>query len=117
MRTVGCRALVTCEVYVFFFLMIRRPPRSTLFPYTTLFRSLVTTPAATSSRSASRRRCGPNEVAAARSAVNDAPCARSRSEEHTSELQSRQYLVCRLLLEKKTYADAQRESPRAVEEQ
>src|SRR5215813_14591027 len=67
----------------FFFLMIRRPPRSTLFPYTTLFRSrprrwrhVV--------RSGSRHRC-----------------RQPRSEEHTSELQSRPHLVCRLLLEKK----------------
>src|SRR5258707_13323990 len=70
----------------FFFLMIRRPPRSTLFPYTTLFRSTC--------------------VQAASSAVlrffgSDARPMRIRSEEHTSELQSRQYLVCRLLLEKK----------------
>src|SRR5476651_2859176 len=66
----------------FFFLMIRRPPRSTLFPYTTLFRS---------------RRRPP------RSAGCSGRCRRTplRSEEHTSELQSRQYLVCRLLLEKK----------------
>src|SRR6476620_11971741 len=67
----------------FFFLMIRRPPRSTLFPYTTLFRS---SPAPR--RRSARRRCGRRR------------CTR-RSEEHTSELQSRQYLVCRLLLEKK----------------
>src|SRR3712207_7164690 len=89
--------------------MIRRPPRSTLFPYTTLFRSTadvlwqngrrhtpggrslspagrVLTPGATR---ADRRRCHPARRAGA------------RSEEHTSELQSRQYLVCRLLLEKK----------------
>src|SRR6266571_5664410 len=67
----------------FFFLMIRRPPRSTLFPYTTLFRSAVAAPRAT---------CG--------SACTPAPCD-SRSEEHTSELQSHVNLVCRLLLEKK----------------
>src|SRR5476651_2748278 len=70
--------------FLFFFLMIRRPPRSTLFPYTTLFRSspkLWTN----SSRKISRR---PRSTS-------------PRSEEHTSELQSRQYLVCRLLLEKK----------------
>src|SRR3712207_7913345 len=71
----------------FFFLMIRRPPRSTLFPYTTLFRSR---------RSAMR----PGSRAAP-PATSSAPSGRSRSEEHTSELQSRQYLVCRLLLEKK----------------
>src|SRR3712207_8767502 len=69
--------------------MIRRPPRSTLFPYTTLFRS--------------RR---PDRVAAAAPGLllggqRAPPDRRGRSEEHTSELQSRQYLVCRLLLEKK----------------
>src|SRR6266511_5291880 len=67
--------------YFFFFLMIRRPPRSTLFPYTTLFRSALNR--------------------------NSRPCfwpkypRKCRSEEHTSELQSRENLVCRLLLEKK----------------
>src|SRR3712207_8012217 len=66
--------------------MIRRPPRSTLFPYTTLFRS----GGALSGRSSQ----------ADPSAPGSAP-GRTRSEEHTSELQSRQYLVCRLLLEKK----------------
>src|SRR3712207_7386765 len=97
-------------MYNFFFLMIRRPPRSTLFPYTTLFRS--------------RRRCGLvrwvswSSVAASDSraaSISSWICRGSRgtatdcqtsarparSEEHTSELQSRQYLVCRLLLEKK----------------
>src|SRR5215813_12343896 len=69
---------------VFFFLMIRRPPRSTLFPYTTLFRS---TPA-----TQGRARCPGSR--------RSAP-PRARSEEHTSELQSRPHLVCRLLLEKK----------------
>src|SRR6266511_5710714 len=68
---------------LFFFLMIRRPPRSTLFPYTTLFRS---TPA------------GPRAVR--EPGVPARPDER-RSEEHTSELQSRENLVCRLLLEKK----------------
>src|SRR5258707_10611518 len=78
---------------LFFFLMIRRPPRSTLFPYTTLFRSLAAARAA-ASRSGSRER-------AARCRARRAARGRGRSEEHTSELQSRQYLVCRLLLEKK----------------
>src|SRR3712207_8890214 len=88
---------------VFFFLMIRRPPRSTLFPYTTLFRS--------QRRSASRVSAMPARKAS-RSAVMgsllgtgaadvERQAAARRSEEHTSELQSRQYLVCRLLLEKK----------------
>src|SRR3989442_9394276 len=80
--------------------MIRRPPRSTLFPYTTLFRSksAPTTRSARGPGSHSRgapptaRRCTP-----VRRAVGGAP----RSEEHTSELQSRPHLVCRLLLEKK----------------
>src|SRR5215210_8616813 len=78
--------------FLFFFLMIRRPPRSTLFPYTTLFRS---------------------DVADARAPLADVEVehlarlravgarADARSEEHTSELQSPMYLVCRLLLEKK----------------
>src|SRR5215469_17878133 len=75
--------LIWCFVvfcFFFFFLMIRRPPRSTLFPYTTLFRSAP--------RHRWRRRWPPCR-----------PC--TRSEEHTSELQSRRDLVCRLLLEKK----------------
>src|SRR3712207_8568761 len=92
-----------CRVWRYkciFFLMIRRPPRSTLFPYTTLFRS--------------RLRHGPGSVRGptTQDRVLTDPasnsrrqftswCASSRSEEHTSELQSRQYLVCRLLLEKK----------------
>src|SRR5437667_11207632 len=74
---------------LFFFLMIRRPPRSTLFPYTTLFRSP-----------------GPNKLAGKRSAalpegLLQAAASHARSEEHTSELQSHHDLVCRLLLEKK----------------
>src|SRR3712207_7643377 len=86
-----CRR-VTHRLCIFFFLMIRRPPRSTLFPYTTLFRSGAWRSSATwSSRRPRRSVCRP------------ARCSppRRRSEEHTSELQSRQYLVCRLLLEKK----------------
>src|SRR5689334_24687566 len=75
--------------------MIRRPPRSTLFPYTTLFRSL--------SRQLTRLRSG-NRVGQARhhlSQIRRHPLCRIRSEEHTSELQSQFHLVCRLLLEKK----------------
>src|SRR3712207_7145188 len=87
--------------------MIRRPPRSTLFPYTTLFRSSRRSP--TSTASTSRRR-GPTSTRTTRTCsctARTATASRSptgtgtRSEEHTSELQSRQYLVCRLLLEKK----------------
>src|SRR5258707_9954702 len=77
---------------IFFFLMIRRPPRSTLFPYTTLFRSDHLLQAPREPVGSSYRGGGP---------ARDRRRARDRSEEHTSELQSRQYLVCRLLLEKK----------------
>src|SRR3712207_7509904 len=81
--------------------MIRRPPRSTLFPYTTLFRSspALTTCAAALARLTATVRV----VVAEKLSVSTPPPASSivRSEEHTSELQSRQYLVCRLLLEKK----------------
>src|SRR3712207_9428365 len=97
-------------VQLFFFLMIRRPPRSTLFPYTTLFRS------APPGRSPGpfTPRCPPGPVHPGLSTPGCPPwclgqepppdlvvLAAQRSEEHTSELQSRQYLVCRLLLEKK----------------
>src|SRR2546429_6763225 len=90
--------------FFFFFLMIRRPPRSTLFPYTTLFRSRGPRQA---------RRAGFRRSHKARPAQCHRPPARrgsrsaairrmaERSEEHTSELQSRLHLVCRLLLEKK----------------
>src|SRR5438874_9011328 len=77
-------------IFLFFFLLIRRPPRSTLFPYTTLFRS-----------------GWPNSMACARWRSSPSSCSTAisrawqRSEEHTSELQSRRDLVCRLLLEKK----------------
>src|SRR3712207_8754066 len=83
--------------------MIRRPPRSTLFPYTTLFRSPRRGARARGAgrRAAGVRRPADGRGADRRAAVRDAAAAR-RSEEHTSELQSRQYLVCRLLLEKKT---------------
>src|SRR6266700_5431243 len=75
--------LVDLVCFLFFFLMIRRPPRSTLFPYTTLFRSGYRSPRLPGWEW--RRK----------------PRPRDRSEEHTSELQSRENLVCRLLLEKK----------------
>src|SRR5947209_12654407 len=86
--------------------MVRPPPRSTLFPYTTLFRSFraVNGPAASGAREKhNATRCG-LPVPAPRHPQSGGPIPstwRSRSEEHTSELQSRQYLVCRLLLEKK----------------
>src|SRR2546425_3396655 len=77
--------------------MIRRPPRSTLFPYTTLFRSRA------DGREDGRAGLGPHPPAHQAAAVDGAaePAHRQRSEEHTSELQSLAYLVCRLLLEKK----------------
>src|SRR2546423_11603124 len=86
--------------------MIRRPPRSTLFPYTTLFRSLPpspawsspASPAAARSSATSPCRDGGPSTAARRGSTPTRGC---RSEEHTSELQSLAYLVCRLLLEKK----------------
>src|SRR3712207_8033773 len=99
-------------MHCFFFLMIRRPPRSTLFPYTTLFRS-------TAAQLCQQvifdeyRLMDLLEALIRKSHVTARPCRRRhtlpparndtrvRSEEHTSELQSRQYLVCRLLLEKK----------------
>src|SRR3712207_6930864 len=88
-----------------FFLMIRRPPRSTLFPYTTLFRSrLPRRPVAAGGPRGggdpAPASCASDSVARGRRRGLTGPRAR-RSEEHTSELQSRQYLVCRLLLEKK----------------
>src|SRR3712207_7708973 len=85
--------------------MIRRPPRSTLFPYTTLFRSPAFSREefdAAGAAAASAITCGVVLPAAQDSGVSLTGVARrGRSEEHTSELQSRQYLVCRLLLEKK----------------
>src|SRR6478609_11596540 len=77
------RLFVFCFVF-FFFLMIRRPPRSTLFPYTTLFRSHSAV-----------------DAGAQASGAGGGGDGGMRSEEHTSELQSLAYLVCRLLLEKK----------------
>src|SRR2546422_7037111 len=75
--------------------MIRRPPRSTLFPYTTLFRSR------TGDGTRGRLQVAPDAARAARSRG----CRLPRSEEHTSELQSRLHLVCRLLLEKKKHSE------------
>src|SRR3712207_7100132 len=85
------------------FLMIRRPPRSTLFPYTTLFRSVVVGDALAHGPAGRPRRDAGEELVDVADLGREA--LRARSEEHTSELQSRQYLVCRLLLEKKD-ADA-----------
>src|SRR5204863_7384483 len=107
-----CTLVVHCFFYIrsllfphipflFFFLMIRRPPRSTLFPYTTLFRSVQ--------MGQCRRVCSRFVLASSIAGLTILACpghahaeeGPSRSEEHTSELQSRRDLVCRLLLEKK----------------
>src|SRR3712207_9361736 len=85
----------------FFFLMIRRPPRSTLFPYTTLFRSRHFFEMPYGDRNIWGITAGILRVLYESLYVEPARTASGRSEEHTSELQSRQYLVCRLLLEKK----------------
>src|SRR3712207_7041376 len=84
--------------------MIRRPPRSTLFPYTTLFRSARARRLAGALHRRHHRGAGQRRAVVRRAAADRVPDPRRRgrrSEEHTSELQSRQYLVCRLLLEKK----------------
>src|SRR2546422_4284592 len=83
------------RVFFFFFLMIRRPPRSTLFPYTTLFRSALAL-AVADQLDGNRL-----HAAHAEAPADLLPQQLARSEEHTSELQSRLHLVCRLLLEKK----------------
>src|SRR5688572_32331502 len=93
--------LVICSFDCFlFFLMIRRPPRSTLFPYTTLFRSLVVDArhGGEAGRGVRSLRERPRLRWTSRLTHSTAP---TRSEEHTSELQSQSNLVCRLLLEKK----------------
>src|SRR5256885_13051981 len=92
------------STFFFFFLMIRRPPRSTLFPYTTLFRS--PSPAAANRAPLRlarplRRGRGPARLRRPRRDLPPRAAERERSEEHTSELQSPCNLVCRLLLEKK----------------
>src|SRR3712207_8661778 len=110
-------------IYDFFFLMIRRPPRSTLFPYTTLFRSYVDRDLGMAellerghdpevvarvlrlidTAEFKRRQSAPGTKISLKAFGRDRRLPVTRSEEHTSELQSRQYLVCRLLLEKKKY--------------
>src|SRR5438034_6328500 len=81
--------------------MIRRPPRSTLFPYTTLFRSLMAAICFFPNSSMLSQKRGAENCAAERPNQRSRGVLRSRSEEHTSELQSHSDLVCRLLLEKK----------------
>src|SRR3712207_9278580 len=104
MRGLMMYAPANLEGSFFFFLMIRRPPRSTLFPYTTLFRSGgVVRERAGQFANDGGNLAGPEraELVSRRLAARPLNPAIFRSEEHTSELQSRQYLVCRLLLEKK----------------
>src|SRR3712207_8956125 len=99
--------------------MIRRPPRSTLFPYTTLFRSSAAAGASGDGPRGGGRASRQPSARSPAARPPDRPTARSparcssrrRSEEHTSELQSRQYLVCRLLLEKQTYHITTQYSP------
>src|SRR2546427_12052343 len=95
METDNVHNIISFVILFFFFLMIRRPPRSTLFPYTTLFRSLrhvsdVVTVHYVRRVGSYQLRVPPDELSGV-----------LRSEEHTSELQSQSNLVCRLLLEKK----------------
>src|SRR5260221_3460135 len=96
---------VTAIILIFFFLMIRRPPRSTLFPYTTLFRSEVIALGEHISRSL--------DELIERRVKHLAAYQDARSEEHTSELQSHSDLVCRLLLEKKKNDVPTREGSRS----
>src|SRR2546422_6298307 len=102
-----CLSLLLLSFSLFFFLMIRRPPRSTLFPYTTLFRSSAvgTQPIGVSVASARPWTRSTTHLStrlfSPKPGQRNRPSGRGRSEEHTSELQSRLHLVCRLLLEKK----------------
>src|SRR5690349_24022686 len=95
--------------------MIRRPPRSTLFPYTTLFRSCVGAPAGAGAGAASRIQ----ESACLGTAGSAGQTVRgvARSEEHTSELQSRRDLVCRLLLEKKKKKKKKKKEKKKMKQQ
>src|SRR6266404_8718425 len=92
---------------VFFFLMIRRPPRSTLFPYTTLFRSSLGHPGRCPERNRGHPVAGGDRSGG----------RQARSEEHTSELQSLAYLVCRLLLEKKKKSTDRTQNPPCKKQQ
>src|SRR5437899_7168975 len=100
-RTVTFPSPGVTSLACLFFLLIRRPPSSTLFPYTTLFRSLSRR--RYRSRGARSRRCRSARARSAAERRRGRSCR--RSEEHTSELQSLRHLVCRLLLEKKNHND------------
>src|SRR2546425_13351101 len=97
--------MLSSSLILFFFLMIRRPPRSTLFPYTTLFRSVGLFDWQTNRPLGGGYDANGNPPVTTydveNRAITASPGASMRSEEHTSELQSLAYLVCRLLLEKK----------------
>src|SRR2546429_4600731 len=93
---------IRLRVSAFFFLMIRRPPRSTLFPYTTLFRSVFGYPGGA---------IMPAYDAMIKYPIRHVLVRHERSEEHTSELQSRLHLVCRLLLEKKKHIFFKAQNP------
>src|SRR5438552_5644485 len=95
---------VFTSLFASFFLMIRRPPRSTLFPYTTLFRSRDAAAARNPRGPGGRAIPGRGRPAHARKGRAVVVVVEIRSEEHTSELQSPDHLVCRLLLEKKKQA-------------
>src|SRR5687768_18263665 len=97
------RVCITCELFCDILLMIRRPPRSTLFPYTTLFRSdqVLAYGAAADAAVVDALEQAPFDLAGSAHPAMTRGEAVYRSEEHTSELQSRLHLVCRLLLEKK----------------
>src|SRR2546422_2515538 len=99
-------------IIMFFFLMIRRPPRSTLFPYTTLFRSVLRRDGDRRAASHDDRGRGTHRGLGGRRSTSA-----YRSEEHTSELQSRLHLVCRLLLEKKKNRKQQKEDAEHVPRQ
>src|SRR2546430_13656753 len=103
--------------FFFFFLMIRRPPRSTLFPYTTLFRSSPPVMRSSMSPMLQTKDRGKGGASTQPSRVFTCRPPTSRSEEHTSELQSQSNLVCRLLLEKKKImiTARQRQSRECVE--
>src|SRR5947208_15473590 len=100
MHVTSCTVCYTIQypVFSFFFLMIRRPPRSTLFPYTTLFRSQERAADRKETRNAERLK---ESIARNEAKIKMLDTQAKRSEEHTSELQSPDHLVCRLLLEKK----------------
>src|SRR5690606_39796855 len=104
-----CDYLVHYYFFLFFFLLIRRPPRSTLFPYTTLFRSWGDV-----SLTRSPRNTANIFVWYALNNAGERP--KPRSEEHTSELQSRENLVCRLLLEKKKKIKYNRNQQRQIKQ-